>query len=1284
MSSGKFYVLLMMLMFLPLLNANAQQAPPKKAPTQRASMYSYLPDGYVQVGTTQLYYKQNADAIDMIGYYNGYYYSSTYSDYGYKLSVQVGSNSAIRVDCLNGTTDGGVTVQPSIEQQGELARICYTVTNANETDVVISLGTHADVMIGNNDSAPISRRIDTLGQPYGLTMKDGNGAQLCVLFGTGLAGVTAVSNFWFGHWSDNSEPSYMVGNYYEGSNWMIEDSSYDSGMGWCWQDRTIAAGSTVIFSYLIGVGEVNLEPNSSFEVTPDDAEGWNDLSRPHVLTLEGTYESPAGLEGRIEYAVEDSEEWTPLTEMLPSGGTFSGEITAMFDATKSIHTIRFRTVDNVGNTSMLHPIEYKDVSFYPVTGIEEKTYTGSELFQENLTCELDNDQYEVKNYRNNVRVGWASFSVEGVFPKTIGRKTYSFQILPQPLSGELLLEETNFVYSGDAFTPAWQFSNESYANLVSGEDYTAEWANNTRVGTGTLTVTGKNNYSGTLTANIQIDKAPFAIELLGLQLPDVELIYDEQPHPASCSQNCEGVGEVTITYLMEETGVETPQPPVLPGKYTIYVAVAEGALYYGMAKTEVGTVTISLFNTEQYAYISKIATDTENYHMYAGTRRKLVQFLQSTVAALESGDLATIHEAFLPQEALLAEAQASMADYDKLAGYIYYTQRLSDSYGFLFSADIKATIQQTITGLQTAYNYGAMTGEQIDQVWPQLQETTRSELTKYMEPYTNSIATLMAQGLTEDLHNSTLQILADAQALLTWNEYSIENIDYIKGVAQRVIAIVPVLQAQVKDLAILRQAYLSLGGAEQLAQRWQFETKPYRLDGVTFTDGFATSINLAGCELAGTLPTSFFMLPNLEVLDLSGNRLRGDINVVWEQLIAMNQTSPLTTLNIGGNDFTGNIGKIGSVCPELRSLNAIQNHLQDCQPGLNALMENVNLRLQKLDFWTWDFLLSESYAQENMQQLPGILRYDHNAVNGVATKQTFSCHSENWSMDMFFVNGLLASIDADTDFTGSNGDLLDVILETNTAQGSTFRMNFKFLPGDANFSGKADINDLQTVIRYIFKDWGTGINYTAANLFVDDRVNVQDVVRLVDGLLASGESTLARRKAPARMLEDEDATANLFWRGNELVLRTDVPVAVADIFLDGNATLSWKLQQMGFTLAEKRTETGTHAIFYSLSDAELPAGETVLATKAGGSADLTFAMLSDRDAQSITTALSAPMPTKIGLMAAEGPWTLVSAGGTIVAQGKGRSQLKSAQRRLGTGFYILQGSNNQIQKITIK
>ena len=595
----------MALLLLGVVQNAYAQSGQRKAPVRRASRYSSLPSGYTQVGSTQLYYKQYSDAIDMIGYYNGYYYSSTYSDYGYKLSVQVGSNSATRVDCLNGTTTNGVTVQPSVEQQGELARICYTVINTNETDVVISLGTHADVMIGSNDSAPIERRIDTFGQTYGLTMKDGNGAQLCVLFGSGLAGVTAVSDFWFGYYYTNTEPYQMVGNYSSNGNYMQENGSYDSGMGWCWKERTISAGSTVVFSYVIGVGEVNLEPNSSFEVTPEDPEGWNDLSRPHRLILNGSYESPAGLDGVIDYAVEDSEEWIALTDTLASGDEFTGSLIAMFDATKPTHIIRFRTRDLVGNTTMLHPIEYKDVSFHTLIGIEEKTYTGDSLFQTNITCDLDESQYELKTYRNNVNAGTASFNIEGVFPYTIGRKTYTFTINPQPFSGELQFSETAFVYNGQPFTPNWQFTNTNYANLEYDKDYTLSWNNNILPGTGTLTVTGKNNYTGTLSAEISIDKAQLTDHLFTLTLPNEDITYDGLSHGASVTKT-DGVGDATISYLKAGDTEAVTTQPFEAGNYAIYLEFADGALYYGRERAQVGTFTIYEFNAEEWAVLQTV------------------------------------------------------------------------------------------------------------------------------------------------------------------------------------------------------------------------------------------------------------------------------------------------------------------------------------------------------------------------------------------------------------------------------------------------------------------------------------------------------------------------------------------------------------------------------------------------------------------------------------------------------------------------------------------------------
>lgn len=610
-SHNKMWLLFSILLCWATLTAHAQ-VPPKKKNSTRRSISSSMPSGYVQVGNTDLcynksainWYGENTHSIDIQGKFGSNYYGSTYANGGYRVAMQVGDN-IVDVDCLNGTTVNGVKFESEVMAQADLARVCYYITNTNERDTIISLGIHADVMIGNNDGAPIIRKVDTIGNTYGLALLDGNGAQLCVLFGSGLTGVTGVSDFWFGCYYLNSETYAMVGNYSSGDCYMVENGSYDSGMGWCWKNRTIPAGATVTFSWLIGVGEVNLEPNSSFEVTPEDPDGWNDLSRLHVLALEGDYESPAGLSGRIEYAVEDSEEWIALTEMLESGSTFNDTVRAMFNPDLATHTIRFRTVDQVGNTTLLPSIVYPDVSYHAISGVSDMTYTGEPLFQTNISCDLNEGHYALKNYQNNVNVGTASFNVEGVFPYTIGRKTYHFAINPQPLSGNLVLNETSFVYNGNSFTPQWQFSNGDYANLEYNRDYTLAWSNNRLPGTATLTVTGKGNYTGTLSATFAIDKAPLTNNLYVLTLPEEDVTYDEQGHGATISKS-NGVGDATFTYTTKGQTDFTTQQPVAVGEYDIYLEIADGSLYYGMSRTKVGSFAIFQFDAAEWEILQTI------------------------------------------------------------------------------------------------------------------------------------------------------------------------------------------------------------------------------------------------------------------------------------------------------------------------------------------------------------------------------------------------------------------------------------------------------------------------------------------------------------------------------------------------------------------------------------------------------------------------------------------------------------------------------------------------------
>lgn len=586
--------------------------------------YNVPPEGYNRLGTTDLFYSRkmggvdyggiSLGTIDLIGLFENAFYSSTYGNNGYVVSMEVNNTEPQLVDCLNGSELYGVSFRADVEQQGDMARVYYTITNNNETDAVVSLGVYDDVAVGNNISPNISRKLDSNGVPYGMTLLDNSGVQLCVLFGSGLAGVTGCDDFWFGSYYINATAYSIAGHYSTGSNYMVENGGYDCGIGWCWKNRTIKSGQTQVFSYLIAVGEVNLEPNSSFEVTPDDPEGWNDLSRPHKLTLEGTYESPAGLDGMIEYAVEDSEDWHQLTEMIPSGSTFNDSLVAMFDATREKHVIRFRTRDNVGNTTLLPSIEYLDVSFHEYSGIVDKTYTGDSIYQDLSCVDVEGLQISTGKYSGNVNAGTATFYIEGVFPYTIGRKACSFHINPVQLIGDINLSSDSFVYNGQEHLPSWSFTNDSYEVLEENKDYNVSYIDNIYPGTGRVRIVGKGNYTSVLEKTFFIDKAQLNEELYSITLPAEDISYDENEHIASATTRT-GVGEVNFTYTLHGETETLQNAPVNEGHYDIYCEISDGDLYYGKANEYIGSFAIYRFDELEWQSLGVLFTELQQMNV---------------------------------------------------------------------------------------------------------------------------------------------------------------------------------------------------------------------------------------------------------------------------------------------------------------------------------------------------------------------------------------------------------------------------------------------------------------------------------------------------------------------------------------------------------------------------------------------------------------------------------------------------------------------------------------------
>ena len=150
-----------------------------------------------------------------------------------------------------------------------------------------------------------------------------------------------------------------------------------------------------------------------------------------------------------------------------------------------------------------------------VDGLEDKSYTGSQIVQEGYEVYYDADpndddkgelllkdvDYSV-DYVDNTDVGTAAFQVTGMGDYT-GVVDFEFEIEAKALSANMVGAIANQTYTGSAIEPQLTVKNGEIA-LVKDTDYTVSYANNTDIGTATATVTGTGNYTGSVNVNFTI------------------------------------------------------------------------------------------------------------------------------------------------------------------------------------------------------------------------------------------------------------------------------------------------------------------------------------------------------------------------------------------------------------------------------------------------------------------------------------------------------------------------------------------------------------------------------------------------------------------------------------------------------------------------------------------------------------------------------------------------------------------------------------------------------------
>ena len=406
--------------------------------------------------------------------------------------------------------------------------------------------------------------------------------------------------------------------------------------------------------------------------------------------------------------------------------------------------------------------------------------------------------------------------------------------------------------------------------------------------------------------------------------------------------------------------------------------------------------------------------------------------------------------------------------------------------------------------------------------------------------------------------------------------------------------------------------------------------------GVTVSKGHIVSISLSNNNLQGELPYVVFSLPCLNTLDISNNSLIGELAAYGkDQRPVATVCDSLRTLNISGNQFTGDLACVMAYAPNLTTLNASYNKIRDISEPLP--IGKLEYKGQDLsDIYSVNY--SELYTlQCEPKDVPTIFTYSNKSNStensNIDEYNTYfyvnisdNPGNENaWYMQLLkrisgssgvsyystssWCNGLYNAPSGQTLYAGvgSSGDWNDT---------HRFNIVLDYTMGDTNFDTQVNISDMQRIINYAMDSnyyyRYTPYNFYAANLVNNDQViNVQDAVVNINMLLESGikPSLAKRRNANAGEIEEE-CEALLYVKDGKLILSTTRPVAALDIALSSN-DIKWSNELSAFSKATQ----GNRTIIYSFFGDELAEGETVLGDFNG---TITDAMTVDIDGNEIT------------------------------------------------------------------
>lgn len=466
-------------------------------------------NGYTTDENGVMAYQYIYNGFDILGYFNGEWKQTTYSNGGYstflKQSESTKTVNAVSSEDSGYTVDNlNVAIDFSFTNDGKTMQILYTVKNNGSQTETFSLGSGADIQIGYDDNAEITPFEDGSGfkmvsdylQDYD---SSSNEYAQFNFFASGYIGVTDVSDYWYGSYSSNKSTTgaYWAENkstaVFYGNN-VSETGTFDSAASWHWADQVLSAGETATYSVLIGIGGAGSE---------NAAQGNGISSATGETTLELSYPAENGISDftvkvdgvaltqGVDYTITDADTKSPVIKFNPSAGLTSTSVITVEIAGISepveiennvpLHTHSYNYAVNTENASQI--IESCSCGHSEAATIEIDTtvstvYTGSAITPLKVTYSDGwvGDKTSEISYSNNIYAGTdtasGTMTIEG---KTA---TKSFSIMKKAADAPDAPTAQNSISYGAklsavGLTSGWIWVNADLVPTVQNAGYTA-------------------------------------------------------------------------------------------------------------------------------------------------------------------------------------------------------------------------------------------------------------------------------------------------------------------------------------------------------------------------------------------------------------------------------------------------------------------------------------------------------------------------------------------------------------------------------------------------------------------------------------------------------------------------------------------------------------------------------------------------------------------------------------------------------------------------------------------